>query len=58
MTRAAVVAFGAVGYLPAIHIGVLVILNEPLDGAVEVDHIRVSNLLPATPALTYRASVI
>ena len=46
-----------VGKLPGIDAGVFVVVHQSFHATVEVHHIRVTHLLPATPALAYRVSV-
>ena len=53
----AVEACGTVGNLPGIDAGVFVVVHQPFHATVEVHHIRVTHLLPATPTLAYRVGV-
>lgn len=46
MTADGVVAFGSIGDFPRIDIGVLVVIYKPLDGAVEMDDVGITDLLP------------
>ena len=48
---------GTVGNLPGIDAGIFVIVHKPFHAAVQVHHIRVTHLLPATPSLAYRVGV-
>ena len=50
-------ACGTVGNLPWIDAGVFVVVHQPFHATVEVHHIRVTHLLPATTTLTYRVSM-
>lgn len=53
----AVETCGTVGYLPWIDVGVLVVVHQPFHASVNVHHIRVTHLLPATSTLAYRVGV-
>lgn len=48
---------GTVGNLPRVDAGIFVIVHKPFYATVEVHHIRVTHLLPATPSLAYRVGV-
>jgi len=48
-----VIAHGAVGYLPRVYLSILVVSYQTLYTPVQVDHIGVADLLPATPTLGY-----
>ena len=50
-------ACGTVGNLPGIDAGVFVVVHQLFHATVEVHHIRVTHLLPATPSLAYRVGV-
>ena len=52
-----VVPCGTVGDFPGIYLGVLIVCDESLYTAVEVDHIGVSDLLPAASPLGGRGGV-
>lgn len=52
-----VVPCGAVGDFPGIYLGVLIVCDESLHTAVEVDHIGVADLLPAASPLGGRGGV-
>ena len=52
-----VVPCGAVGDFPGSYLGVLIVCDESLYTAVEVDHIGVSDLLPAASPLGGRGGV-
>lgn len=47
----AVVPTRTVRHLPGVHLGILVVANEPLHGAVQTDQVRIAHLLPATAAI-------
>lgn len=57
MSAYVVEACGTVGNLPGIDAGVFVVVHQLFHATVEVHHIRVTHLLPATPSLTYRVGV-
>lgn len=42
-----VVATGSVGHLPGVHLAVLVPVDQVLQGAIQMDDVRISQLLPA-----------
>ena len=46
-----------VGYLPRINPSILVVLDKTLDTAVKVEHIGISDLLPASAALRRRSGM-
>lgn len=45
---------GPVRHFPGINLRVLIVLNQPLDTAVQVYQVRIADLLPATSAPAYR----
>ena len=53
----AVEACGTVGNLPGIDAGIFVVVHQPFYTPVQMYHVRVTHLLPATPSLTYRVGV-
>ena len=57
MTADGVVAFGPIGNFPRIDIGVLVVIDKPLGGAVKVDNVGIADLLPPPAASRHRAKV-
>ena len=57
MAGEGVVPCGTVGDFPGIYLGVLIVCDESLHTAVEVDHIGVSDLLPAASPLGGRGGV-
>ena len=50
MTADGVVALGAVCDFPRVHVGVLVVAYETLDGTVKVDDVGIADLLPLPAA--------
>ena len=57
MSTYAVETCCTVGNLPGVDTGILVVVHQSFYATVEVHHIRVTHLLPATPALAYRVGV-
>ena len=57
MSAHAVIACSTVGHFPWINISVLVVINESFHASVQVHHVCIAYLLPATATLTDGRSV-